>query len=98
MSLINEKNLKLARDVLRFNSFRTVEATTGEDALLTAREHLPDLIGAQFLEGRIGIHSLVVSIGIEKRRSLVGHDLLQDCRHRFSFGKPLPPFAGEKFL
>jgi two-component system, cell cycle response regulator DivK len=40
----NEKNLKLARDVLRFNSFRTVEATTGEDALLTAREHLPDLV------------------------------------------------------
>jgi two-component system cell cycle response regulator DivK len=40
----NEKNLKLARDVLRFNSFRTVEATTGEDALLMAREHLPDLV------------------------------------------------------
>jgi two-component system cell cycle response regulator DivK len=40
----NEKNLKLARDVLRFNSFRTVEATTGEEALLTAREHLPDLV------------------------------------------------------
>jgi two-component system cell cycle response regulator DivK len=40
----NEKNLKLARDVLRFNDFRTVEATTGEDALLMAREHLPDLV------------------------------------------------------
>jgi two-component system cell cycle response regulator DivK len=40
----NEKNLKLARDVLRFNSFRTMEATTGEEALLTAREHLPDLV------------------------------------------------------
>jgi two-component system, cell cycle response regulator DivK len=40
----NEKNMKLARDVLRFNDFRTVEATTGEDALLMAREHLPDLV------------------------------------------------------
>jgi two-component system, cell cycle response regulator DivK len=40
----NEKNLRLARDVLRFNSFRTVEATTGEDALLMAREQLPDLV------------------------------------------------------
>ncbi len=40
----NEKNLKLARDVLRFNGFRTVEATSGGDALLMAREHLPDLV------------------------------------------------------
>jgi two-component system, cell cycle response regulator DivK len=40
----NEKNMKLARDVLRFNDFRTVEATTGEDALPMAREHLPDLV------------------------------------------------------
>ena len=40
----NEKNMKLARDVLRFNDFRTVEATSGEDALLMAREHLPDLV------------------------------------------------------
>ena len=40
----NEKNMKLARDVLRFNDFRTVEATSGEDALVMAREHLPDLV------------------------------------------------------
>ena len=40
----NEMNMKLARDVLRFNDFRTVEATSGEDALLMAREHLPDLV------------------------------------------------------
>lgn len=40
----NEKNLRLARDVLRFHDFRTVEATTGEEALLVAREHLPDLV------------------------------------------------------
>ena len=40
----NEKNMKLARDVLRFSGFRTVEATSGEDALLMAMEHLPDLV------------------------------------------------------
>jgi two-component system cell cycle response regulator DivK len=40
----NEMNMKLARDVLRFNGFRTVEATSGEDALLMAPEHLPDLV------------------------------------------------------
>ncbi len=40
----NEKNLKLARDVLRFSNFRTVEAASGEDALVMAREHLPDLV------------------------------------------------------
>ncbi len=40
----NEKNLKLARDVLRFNGFRTVEATSGEDGVVMAREHLPDLV------------------------------------------------------
>ena len=40
----NEKNLKLVRDVLRFHGFRTVEATNGEDAVVMAREHLPDLV------------------------------------------------------
>jgi len=40
----NDKNLKLARDVLRFNGFRTVEATSGEDGVVLAREHLPDLV------------------------------------------------------
>jgi two-component system cell cycle response regulator DivK len=40
----NEKNMKLARDVLRFYDFRTVEATSGEDGVLMAREHLPDLV------------------------------------------------------
>jgi two-component system cell cycle response regulator DivK len=40
----NDKNQKLARDVLQFNGFRTVEATTGEDGVVMAREHVPDLI------------------------------------------------------
>ena len=40
----NEKNLKLARDVLRFHGYRTVEATDGETAVTMSVEHLPALI------------------------------------------------------
>ncbi|MDQ2934480.1 MAG: response regulator [Chloroflexota bacterium] len=40
----NDKNMKLTRDVLRFNGFGTVEATTGEDGVTLAREQLPALI------------------------------------------------------
>ncbi len=40
----NEKNLKLARDVLRHAGFRTLEAATGGEAIALAREHLPDVI------------------------------------------------------
>lgn len=40
----NDKNLKLARDVLQFHGFRTLEAVNGEDAVVMAREHLPDLV------------------------------------------------------
>ena len=40
----NEKNLKLARDVLRFHGYRTVEATDGESAIAMSLEHLPALI------------------------------------------------------
>jgi two-component system cell cycle response regulator DivK len=40
----NEKNRKLARDVLRAAEFRTIEATTGGEAIALAAEHLPDLI------------------------------------------------------
>jgi two-component system cell cycle response regulator DivK len=40
----NEKNLKLARDVLQFSGFQTLEAGTGEAAVRLARERHPDLI------------------------------------------------------
>ena len=40
----NKKNLKLVRDVLQFNGFRTLEAETGEAALDLARTQQPDLI------------------------------------------------------
>jgi len=40
----NERNRKLARDVLRLARFRTLEAVTGAEAIALAAEHLPDLI------------------------------------------------------
>ena len=40
----NEKNRKLARDVLQFKGYRTIEAETGEDGVKLALEHKPDLI------------------------------------------------------
>jgi len=40
----NDKNLKLARDVLEYAGFRVLVAMTGEEAVLRAREALPDLV------------------------------------------------------
>ena len=40
----NEKNRKLARDVLQFKGYRTIEAETGELGVALALEHKPDLI------------------------------------------------------
>jgi two-component system cell cycle response regulator DivK len=40
----NEKNLKLARDVLRVAGFRTLDAATGAEGIALAAEHLPDVV------------------------------------------------------
>ncbi len=40
----NEKNMKLFRDVLQASGYETLEATTGEDAVDLATEHVPDLV------------------------------------------------------
>ena len=40
----NEKNLKLARDVLRAAGLRTLEAASGAEAIALAAEQLPDVI------------------------------------------------------
>ena len=49
MSLIlivedNEKNMKLARDILQAKGYQTVEAETGEDGVKLAKERKPDLV------------------------------------------------------
>jgi two-component system cell cycle response regulator DivK len=40
----NEKNMKLFRDVLAATGYRTLEATTGIEAVDMASEHTPDLV------------------------------------------------------
>ena len=40
----NERNAKLARDVLQFHGFRTVETVSGEEGVIMARDNRPDLI------------------------------------------------------
>jgi len=40
----NDRNRKLAGDVLRFARFRTLEAVTAAEGLALASEHLPDVI------------------------------------------------------
>jgi two-component system, cell cycle response regulator DivK len=40
----NEKNMKLFRDVLGATGYRTLEATTGGEAVLLATEQAPDLV------------------------------------------------------
>lgn len=40
----NEKNLKLARDVLQFKGYRTLEAGTAEEGIALAQAHRPHLI------------------------------------------------------
>ena len=40
----DERNMRLARDVLRHGGFRTLEATSGRAGLALAARHLPDAI------------------------------------------------------
>ncbi len=62
----NEKNLRLARDVLRFAGFRTVEAATGGEGVSQAVEHLPDVI---LMDIRLPDME-----GTEAARQLKGHE------------------------
>jgi two-component system cell cycle response regulator DivK len=40
----NEKNMKLARDILRAKGYATLEAVNGLDGVKLAFEHVPDLV------------------------------------------------------
>src|SRR3954469_11763212 len=40
----NEKNMKLARDLLQFKGFRTLEASTAAEGIALAEAHHPDLV------------------------------------------------------
>ena len=40
----NEKNMKLARDLLRYHGFDTIEANNAEDGITLARSRVPKLV------------------------------------------------------
>ena len=40
----NDKNMKLARDVLQAKGYKTLEAVTGEEGIKLAKENVPDLV------------------------------------------------------
>ena len=55
----NEKNMKLARDVLQAKGYATLEATRGEDAVRIALAEKPDLVLMDIqLPGINGIEAL----------------------------------------
>jgi two-component system cell cycle response regulator DivK len=55
----NEKNLKLARDLLQYHGFTTIEAKNAEDGLALARERQPTLVLMDIqLPGMDGVSAL----------------------------------------
>ncbi len=55
----NEKNLKLARDLLQYHGFTTIEAMNAEDGLALARERRPTLVLMDIqLPGMDGVSAL----------------------------------------
>ncbi len=55
----NDKNMKLARDLLRYHGFETIEATNAEDGIALARERRPKLVLMDIqLPGMDGVSAL----------------------------------------
>jgi two-component system cell cycle response regulator DivK len=55
----NERNMKLFRDVLDASGYRTLEATTGGEAIAMASEYAPDLVLMDIqLPDLDGVHAL----------------------------------------
>ena len=55
----NEKNMKLLRDVLQATGYRTLEATSGEEAIEIVRSHEPALVLMDVqLPGADGVETL----------------------------------------
>jgi two-component system cell cycle response regulator DivK len=84
----NEKNLKLVRDVLEATGYRTLEATTGAQAVELATEHTPDLVLMDIrLPDIDGVEALSRLRADERTASIpvlaVTAQAMQDDRERF---------------
>jgi len=67
----NEKNRRLARDVLQFKGYEILESETAEDGIRLAREQKPALILMDFhLPGMNGIEALAVLRADEATRTI----------------------------
>ncbi len=90
--------LRHAGEVASLNDFLDLaQLLVGDAGIVVPHRHgggnegLPDRVGSEFLQRCVGIHGLVVGVGVEQGGRLVGHHLLQDRGNRFPLGKPLPP-------
>ena len=55
----NDKNMKLARDLLRYHGFETIEATNAEDGIALAKARVPKLVLMDIqLPGMDGVSAL----------------------------------------
>jgi two-component system cell cycle response regulator DivK len=72
----NEKNLKLARDVLRAAGLRTLDAATGAQAIELAAKEVPDLV---LLDLRLPDMN-----GVDVARALTGIPVVALSASRFS--------------
>jgi len=55
----NEKNMKLARDLLQYHGFVTIEATNAEDGIVLAKQRAPGLVLMDIqLPGMDGVSAL----------------------------------------
>jgi len=67
----NEKNMKLARDVLQAKGYKTLEAVTGEEGIKLAKEKRPDLVLMDIqLPGISGIEAFKQIRGDAKTRAI----------------------------
>ena len=67
----NEKNRRLARDVLQFNGYRIAETDNAEDGVRMAKEQKPALILMDFhLPGMNGIEALKALRADEETKSI----------------------------
>ena len=67
----NEKNMKLARDVLQSRGYTTLEAVTGEEGVRLGLERKPDLVLMDIhLPGMSGIEALKALRASEATRTI----------------------------